>query len=256
MINEQAELEAFERDGYVVIRGVYSPEEVQSLNREYEKVWMARIAEAKIQHNPEEPLNSLFPRLKDCHWDSETIRRLAFLPAAAGRLERWTGEEMLLVSTNYYFKPPGMDGIPCHQDNYGLGVNPGTCYAIWISLDEADGETGGMRFFPATHKLDIMTPEKIVDEKADTFGGYVQVLHAPDGYEAVQVTTEPGDIVIYHGHIMHDSPGNATADRFRRSLIAHFAGTGTERLLLNFNQLMDREGNRVRRRLNARSRTS
>jgi ectoine hydroxylase-related dioxygenase (phytanoyl-CoA dioxygenase family) len=41
---------------------------------------------------------------------------------------------------------------------------------------------------------------------------------------------EPGDVLFFNGSLVHGSQPNRTADRFRRSLICHYAGRSAERI--------------------------
>ncbi|WP_372009757.1 phytanoyl-CoA dioxygenase family protein [Paenibacillus chitinolyticus] len=245
------EKQFFAEEGYLVLKGVYSLEEVNALKEEYHKAWLDSILDKKIVQDPEKPLTSLFPRMKDLHKDHALVREFVFKEKAVAALEELAGEEALLVSTNFYFKPPGSTGMPFHQDNYGIGVLPGTCYAIWAGLDPADVSNGGMRIVRKTHTQDLQVPQKVYTTAEDTFGGYVQTLAVPEEHELIELRTDPGDVVIYHGNLIHDSADNASEVLFRHSIISHFAGTSAEKTTLNFNYLMDKEGQRVRKRMNA-----
>ena len=52
----------------------------------------------------------------------------------------------------FYFKPPTARGQALHQDNLFLRAHPETCLAVWIAIDDCDGENGGLdraaRFAP------------------------------------------------------------------------------------------------------------
>ena len=59
-------------------------------------------------------------------------------------------EEPLGVQSMFYFKPPGARGQDLHQDNFYLRVKPGTCIALWLAIDDADRENGGMVVVPGS----------------------------------------------------------------------------------------------------------
>jgi phytanoyl-CoA hydroxylase len=243
-----------ERDGFVVVPGAYTQEEVDDLNHQYQRLWIDEVVDGTIRQSPEKsPMECLFPRMRDRHRDNRTIFEWVMKPAVVDAMERILGEEALLISTNYYFKAPGTKGMPNHQDNYGIGVFPGTCYAIWVSLEAADVSNGAMRFVRGTHRLPLVEPVKRYDSTADTFSGYVQEVPAPEGSEVVVVRTNPGDLILYHGHVIHDSADNMSRHHFRRSIISHFAGKSVEKLTLNHNYLLNREGERLRKRLQLRA---
>ncbi|WP_214482998.1 phytanoyl-CoA dioxygenase family protein [Bacillus sp. SM2101] len=245
--------EEFHQNGYTIIKGAYTKEEVQDLKEEYEKIWLKKIASGEIQQDPEKPLNSLYPRQRDLHLKNDTILQFAIKRDVLDMIEEIIEEEVDLISTNFYYKPAGMEGMPFHQDNYGIGVSPGTCHAIWTCLDKAVEQNGGMRFVPGSHKLELLTPEKFYSQDTDTFAGYVQTLKVPDGYDIVSLETDPGDIVIYHGHAIHDSTINNSELDFRNSIICHYSGVSAKKLTLNYNNLVNKKGERVRKRINLAS---
>ncbi|MCM3399747.1 phytanoyl-CoA dioxygenase family protein [Oceanobacillus profundus] len=243
----------FHYNGYTIIKEAYSNQEVEELKREYEKVWLEKVASGEIKQDPTKPLNSLYPRQRDTHLENKEILKFALKESVLNVLEMFIDEEVELISTNFYYKPPTMEGIPFHQDNYGIGVSPGTCHAIWTCLEKTDENNGGMRFVPESHKLELLTPKKVYNDEADTFGGYIQTLEVPDGYDIISVNTEPGDVVIYHGHAIHDSTKNKSASDFRNSIICHYCGTSSKKLTLNYNKIINKKGERIRKRVNMSS---
>ncbi|WP_217559675.1 phytanoyl-CoA dioxygenase family protein [Paenibacillus sp. GbtcB18] len=243
-------LAAFAREGYLVLNDVYTREEVSELIRQFDLHWVQLTASGQIIQNGNRPLESLYPRLRDYHRKNEKIKRLSLKPQLFAYLEQLIGEEALIISTSYYFKSPSTRGLPLHQDNYAFGVLPGTTYAAWISLDSSDEGNGGMTFVPGTHSLDLQVPEGDTSDVRRYFSDEGQWLKDYETAETVKVATNPGDVIFFNGNIVHGSSDNLSRHRFRRSLLIHFTGVSVEKLALNFNNLMDKTGARVRRRLN------
>ncbi|WP_372009758.1 phytanoyl-CoA dioxygenase family protein [Paenibacillus chitinolyticus] len=243
-------LAAFAGEGYLVLNDVYTQEEVSELIRQFDLHWVQLTASGQIIQNGNRPLESLYPRLRDYHRKNEKIKRLSLKPQLFDYLEQLIGEEALIISTSYYFKSPSTRGLPLHQDNYAFGVSPGTTYAAWISLDSSDEDNGGMTFVPGTHSLDLQVPEGDASDVRRYFSDEGQWLKDYETAEMVKVATNPGDVIFFNGNIVHGSSDNLSRHRFRRSLLIHFTGVSVEKLALNFNNLMDKTGARVRRRLN------
>ncbi|EGL18535.1 MULTISPECIES: phytanoyl-CoA dioxygenase family protein [Paenibacillus] len=243
-------LTTFAGEGYLVLSDVYTPEEVNELIRQFDLHWVQLTASGQIIQNGNRPLESLYPRLRDYHRKNEIIKRLSLKPQLFAYLEQLIGEEALIISTSYYFKSPSTRGLPMHQDNYAFGVSPGTTYAAWISLDGSDEGNGGMTFVPGTHSLDLQVPEGDTSDVRRYFSDEGQWLKDYETAEMVKVATNPGDVIFFNGNIVHGSSDNLSRHRFRRSLLIHFTGVSVEKLALNFNNLMDKTGARVRRRLN------
>ncbi|PZD96820.1 phytanoyl-CoA dioxygenase [Paenibacillus sambharensis] len=246
----EAERKAFREQGYVKIPGVYSREQIDQVKSAYEQYWLKLVAAGEIIAKGKRPLERLFPRMRDYHRKNEAIARFVLDPASFDIVESLIGEEAYIISTSYYFKSPTTRALPLHQDNYAFGVEPGTTYAFWVSLDSSDEENGGLQFVPGTHHLELMLPETNPGDVRHYFSDEGQRIDVPEDAGLIHVDTEPGDIVVFDGNIIHGSSANVSCDRYRRSLLTHFCAASVEKLALNFNNLLDKHGQRVRKRLN------
>lgn len=238
----------FEEEGYLVIKGVYSIEAINIIIQTFEKEWLKLAADGKIIQAPNRPLNSLYPRLRDYHRDNKVITDFILNKKAVEILEELIEEEPLVVQTSYYFKAPGSSGLPMHQDNYSIGAIPDTTYAMWVSLDPSDQENGGLKLVPKTHISSISSPEEVHEKESV----YRKKISVPAGYKEVEINTEPGDVVIFNGNVLHGSSDNISKDRFRRALVTHYVKSNVEKITLNYNFLIDKNGRRIRRKFNSK----
>lgn len=237
----------YDEHGYVVIPEMLSGPEVTEINREFMKLWLDLVREGIIVQDNRRSLESVFPRLRDYHQSRPAIAALLLsgkmFDVAAGLL----GEEALAISTSYYFKGPGTRGLPMHQDNYSVGAAPTTTCSLWLSLSVSHEDNGGVYVVPGSHKLGLLSPEPVQESRTE----YGEKLGLPEGYETVPLRTQPGDLVAFHGNLLHGSEANLSGRTFRYANVTHFMGVSAERVALNYNYLLDRSGARIRRRLNA-----
>jgi len=219
MVSEQYK-QFCQENGYVVVKGVFSPEEVAA----YREHFMALRAEGPKPgdmvadtNKSNDPLKK-YPRMIHMHrWDDTSLQWML-----DDRLEEYLtaflGTEPLAVQTMLYFKPAGARGQALHQDNFYLRAQPGTCMAAWMALDTCDEENGCMRVVPGSHQWPILCTAQ-----ADTTESFTDVtVPIPEGMEAVPVLMEPGDVMFFNGSLVHGSYPNISKDRFRRSLIGHY----------------------------------
>jgi len=104
-------------------------------------------------------------------------------------------------------KQPGADSgladLPWHQD-CGLGGHPVLCpsIAVGIQLDPATAETGQLHFLAASHR------------------GSAHQLRARDldHLPVVAIDTEPGDVTLHYGHVLHAAPAPTGRGLGRRAL--------------------------------------
>lgn len=217
----------FDRDGYLVLRGLLSAAEAAEIRAAFMEAntdgpvpGLSSIGEGVS--SPSDPL-AFYPRMMNphTHLDLE-IGRMARSFLLDARLEpvltEILGEEAVGVQTMFYFKPPGARGQELHQDNFYLRVQPGTCLAAWMAVDDVDAENGGMKVVPGSHHEEVACPQK-ADAAVSFTTDYVPV---PEGMEAVHCDMKAGDVLFFNGSLIHGSTPNTSATRFRCSLIAHY----------------------------------
>jgi phytanoyl-CoA hydroxylase len=230
MLTDQQLLQ-LERDGYVIVPGLFSSDEVAEIR----ETFMAEAADGPVEglsefkngtrpaYDPSDPL-AYYPRMMNPHSHTElAVGTVAGKYMLDGRLkpiiEAGLGEEPVAVQSMFYFKPAGARGQDLHQDNFYLRVKPGTCMAAWLSIDDADEENGGMVVVPGSNRMEIVCPEK-ADSTLFFTSDHVDV---PAGLHEEQIRLKAGDVLFFNGSVIHGSYPNTSRDRFRRSLIFHYA---------------------------------
>jgi hypothetical protein len=226
----------FQEQGYLIVKGLFSQEETDELKMRCFSYWLDKVRKGEIIQERDNPLDSLFPRLPNIHEDDQQFLPYMLHEKVMDILEELTGEEMLAFLQNYYFKAPGSSAIPMHQDNYDTCAEPGTTYAAWISIDATDAENGGLYFIPGTQFFPILADES--------------KIAVPEGYPIVDIVTEPGDVVFFGGNIYHGSYANQTSNRFRNTFLTHYVPASIEKIAIGHNHLINRHGQKIRRRYN------
>jgi len=225
----------FERDGFLVLRGLFSPAEVSAIRDSF----MAANADGPVPGlssigegvmDPSDPL-AFYPRMMNPHSQPERAvgvlaRDFLLDPRLRPVLTDLFEEEPVGVQTMFYFKPAGARGQELHQDNFYLRVKPGTCLAAWLAVDDVDAGNGGMKVVPGSHREEVACPQK-ADAAVSFTTDYVPV---PDGMEAVHCDMKAGDVLFFNGSLIHGSTPNTSATRFRRSLIAHYVPRHSQEL--------------------------
>jgi phytanoyl-CoA hydroxylase len=192
-------------------------------------------------------MESLYPRIGNFHRSNPIANKFILDPRVLTILAQLIREEPLAMQSVYYFKPPSSRGLYLHQDNNEIFAYPGTCYAAWTSIDGSDRENGGLFLVPGSHKLSLLQPRE-VDKNLNPYG---YTNHIPLGYKAIDLETKPGDVVFFGGNMLHGSHNNLSSHRFRAAFAAHYVGTSVEMLTMYRNELINRHGEKVRRKYNA-----
>jgi phytanoyl-CoA hydroxylase len=219
--------ETYDRDGFAVARGLFSPAEVAEVRETFDELNRLRASEPRGDGitDPNDPLYQ-WPRIVHPHRFNDVAHRYMIHPGVAECLRAIVGEEPVATQSMYYFKPPGARGQSMHQDNLYLLVEPGTCLGAWTAIDRVDAENGGMMLVPGSHRGNIICQQK-GDLSISFTPGFTPI---PAGMKPVLVPMEPGDTLFFHGQVIHGSGPNRTKDRFRRSFIGHYAAGSLDKI--------------------------
>ena len=215
----EAQKNFYQDNGYVVVKGLFSPEEVAGYREHYMALRQSPQPgdDTGIDIGGDDPIKRYPRMIQPNRWDARSHQFM--LDARLKEcLTELLDREPYAVQTMVYFKPAGSRGQALHQDNYYLRVKPGTCMAAWMALDDCDEANGCMQVVPGSHTWDILCTQE-----ADTTISFTDVtVPLPAGKAARPVLMAAGDVLFFNGSIVHGSFPNTTQDRFRRSLVAHY----------------------------------
>jgi chlorinating enzyme len=235
----------FRREGYLVVRGLVLPEHVRELEAHCEDLTEGRIDLTELAHRaahtPEDRM-SLIHRIHQGHQKMELWERYLLYPRILDVLEALIGPDVMAMQTMLFTKAPGSNGQGFHQDSYYIPTFPDTLIGAWIAIDPADVENGCLWVCPGAQNEPIYPPthgygygDKKLEgiARVEGVGGHSNDDDDPtntlkpiaEKYRDVEIPVEvqPGDVIFFGGHIFHRSLKNRTKDRFRRSLVNHYA---------------------------------
>ena len=222
MISEE-QVRTFHRNGWLVVEGVFAPEEADEIAR------LALVTADAIDVE-----DSMAGYLLDRSESGESAPRKIDSPylrhpvfrnfALDGRLrdmlQKITGEEPLLKSDQLFMKPPRFGSEkPYHQDNFYFRCTPGGhVITAWIALDDVDEENGCLRYISGSHKKGII-------DHVEVPGQPYNLAPPDDQIEWENEAAAPvrkGGVVLHHSETLHSSRRN-TSDRWRRGYATHWA---------------------------------
>jgi ectoine hydroxylase-related dioxygenase (phytanoyl-CoA dioxygenase family) len=217
----------YEEQGFTIVRGLFSEAEVAELRDHFMAINAAgpKYTEGGYDKSSDDPLRQ-FPRLMQLHRDDPQSQAFMLDSRIKEVYEEILGEAPYAVQTMVYFKPAGARGQALHQDQRYLRVHPGSCTAAWMALDRCDAENGCMQVVPGSHKFDVICPIK-----SDTTRSFTsETVPIPEGYDVVNVEMEPGDVLFFHGNLIHGSEPNNSKDRFRRIVVGHYVHAAADQV--------------------------
>ena len=236
--------EHFSREGYVIARGLFTPQEVADIREVFGKIHTDGVpgyySAEKVQdgvENPSDPLYK-FPRVMMPHRFNPRARQYLLHEKVRAMLTAFFGEEPVATQSMFYFKPPGARGQALHQDQFYLLVEPGTCIAAWTAIDDCDAENGGMMIVPKSNVTPVSCPDT-ADEGQSYTKHFVPV---PKGLKPQLLEMKAGDTLFFNGNIIHGSGPNRSKERFRRAFIGHYAAGNLQRISGGYRPLVRMDG--------------
>jgi len=247
-------LDAFERDGVIVLRDFvpvsecarlrqralelvdeFDPESVRSifsttkqtqLNDDYfsesgDKIRFffedgALDDSGSLRQAKEHSLNKMGHAMHDLDPVFDEFSRTPELAAVADSLGF---ADPGVLQSMYIFKPPKIGGeVLCHQDSTYLYTEPDSCVGFWFALEDATLENGCMQFIPGMHTL----PLRQRNYRRDDGTLVTETLDDtpwPDGKTAL-AEAPAGTLVIFKGRTPHMSGPNRS-DKSRHAYTLH-----------------------------------
>ena len=236
---------AFRRDGYLIVRGLLPTHHVQEL-RDHTDALLdgSETLGGYIDAEGREARMRQLLRVHQGHGRHELWERYLLHPLVLDVVQALQGPDVLALQTMLFTKAPGSKGQGFHQDSYFIPTFPDSLVGAWIAIERADEENGCLWVSPGSQHEPIYPPESGYGvgygqtDLADipwvrNVGGHsnddddatntLKPIAERYGRDEIPVVLEPGDVVFFGGHVFHRSLSNRTEDRYRRSLVNHYA---------------------------------
>jgi ectoine hydroxylase-related dioxygenase (phytanoyl-CoA dioxygenase family) len=215
--------------GYLKIGGLIAPEELRELDEH-----SMSLARNQVDLSPIEGLNprnegtspadmkDKYFRFIQFHRHLEVHERYLLHPRVLDVLEALIGPDVMAMQSMLFLKPPGKPGQAFHQDSFYIKTFPDTLCGAWIAIDECDEENGCMGFIAGSHFEPIYQEVAKPGNTRDFQANLIEVQGVDERRE-VMAEARAGDVVFFHGHLIHRSRQNRSQDRFRRAYVCHYA---------------------------------
>lgn len=222
------DLERYAADGFLVVPGLLSREEVEGFVA-YEAGCDPAFRERLDNHT------------RDARW-----RAVAAHPRVAGAVRQILGGDPMIVQTMYMVKRPAEPGkgTALHQDSHYLPNEPNTLMACWLAMGDTDGENGGLCVVRGSHRGGLQGTHKAGDAHEHQVWESEHLMRDRTGREwmqkfysfeidgldraaVVELEVPAGAGVFFTGLTIHGSYANRSAGRVRRAFATHFVARGT-----------------------------
>lgn len=207
----QDQLDAFARDGFLILKGLFSAEEAENIGAWTEELDSWDEAPGKymkyFEQSLTEPGKRLICRIENFHPYHEKFHALMDGEKLRGTASALFGEPAVLFKEKINYKLAGGDGFKPHQDQQaGWGDYADLFISVLVCIDAQTEENGCLKLVPGRSDKAL-----VGDEWRPLDDGQME------GMDFVPFHGEPGDVVLFDSFVSHGSEPNRT-DMPRRAL--------------------------------------
>ena len=218
---DTAEVEAYHEKGFLILRDVFQPEEIEIYRQEAEQIVDHALALSR-EFQLEPKYNLRFEMLADGQpWKIDPFVNISPLFSALTRDRRimdrlaslYDGYEAVLFKDKLIFKPPDSHGNGLHQDyNWWQGF-PHSLLTVSVALDASTKENGCTELWTGHHQGFLHEPGSLDKTQIDS--------KRLANEEHVYVDLAPGDMAIFTCFTPHAAASN-TSNSARRMLFLSY----------------------------------
>jgi ectoine hydroxylase-related dioxygenase (phytanoyl-CoA dioxygenase family) len=228
-----AHLEAYRRDGFLVLERFLDVDELERLRERFARVfeheWETGLAPDEVNYVPGVTAADLTRQLCNV-WKADRVLAATVLSARVGEFAaRLAGRPgMRLAQDNAIWKPPSGRSLLCHQDAAYLDhLDPPNMTTCWMALDDTAADTGTIYYVRGSHRWPHAPRRGEFHAPEDWLAHVRGAMPAGEHLELVPIEVPAGGAAFHDGWTFHGSPANQRADADRRSVVSHMIAADT-----------------------------
>jgi ectoine hydroxylase len=219
-----AQVEDFERRGFLLCEGVFAAAEVAALEGALQEVVASRTDRVVV-----DAASGTVRMVHGSHLHVAAFARLARHPRLVGPAERLLGAPVYVYQSRLNLKAglaerPPSSGYPWHQDfstwHHRDGLPEPRAVVVFTFLDEVTPCNAPLMVVPASHRRGIVGAPEGGPGSGWGEGGYRQIVIPPgvlaelvDEGGILAVTGGPGSVLFMHSNVVHGSTENISPRR-------------------------------------------
>ncbi|NKB70479.1 MAG: phytanoyl-CoA dioxygenase family protein [Candidatus Latescibacteria bacterium] len=220
--------DAFDRDGFILLRGFLTPAETADVE--------ANIQRFIDQILPQTPETTAFyedtanpasiKRLQKMGEHDPYFATMTDAPPYAGLARALLADEVVPKQMQWFNKPARLgSATPPHQDGFYFMLEPNEAITLWLALDDIDEDNGCIRYVRGSHHRGIRPHQR------SNVVGFSQGLPDYSDQDRAQeeaICAQPGDLFAHHSLTIHRADGNPSPRRRAALGLVYFAARAKE----------------------------
>ena len=200
-------IDAFERDGFVVVPGLLTSAELHDLGRAVDDGVERRSRHDARRLEEKSLYEQSFIQCQNLWEDCPGVRPLTFHPAVTSTAARLLGVERIrLWHDQALYKEPGGRQTDPHQDQPYWPIAEADTITAWIPLDGSTRCNGAMAYLPGSHLVGLRRFVNIFSGAPEAVLERDELRHI----EPVWVEVPAGGVAFHHGLTFHLAGPNRT----------------------------------------------
>ncbi len=217
----------YQKDGYVLVKNLFSQDEINRLIQEVEGGDRVNKTAAGISDSKGKAAKlAIWFELGQDIWSAAST-----CPRIINNIRILLGEEAAFFHGKVMLKEARSGGAwEWHQD-YGYWYNQGFIFphmiSAFIALDPATVENGCLKVLKGSHKLGRLEHGQVGSQ---TGADPTRIKQLESMFELVECEMSAGSVLFFHSNLLHSSAANES-DHHRRSFIMCYNAWGNPQLV-------------------------
>ena len=205
-------------DGYVILRGLFSAEEVAAMNTEVDRLIRNKVVD----------FNFTGRKIMFAFHHSELLRKYVHDRRILDPMDFLLGRKVRVFQSINFLTGSEQHA---HSDSIHMTTYPlGYMIAAWIALEPTTPDNGPLIYHTGSHKLPYLLNNSydhggnqfVIGDEA--YGRYEEAIAkaiADGDFPAREFHAEEGDVLLWHANLLHGGKKMNTPNASRKSMVIH-----------------------------------
>ena len=214
------QIDSYREHGYIILNQIFTYQDCQSFVKHMEDLKYGRKSIKGFKQQ-----NKYGYRTFNQHFYDPEVLKFLISPLLREPLSDCFGDDPEAIQTMHFYEGSEHER---HQDQYYLP----DCMSAWIAMTTVDQENGALRVQPGSHKgrlitktdvpLEFSQAETYEDQQKNRYFPEVDKVFIENGNEEVSIFVNQGDVVLFHGRLIHSGSTVLKKGSPRHALACHY----------------------------------